>query len=70
VPRLLALTSIHGNNDRVQLERRIEEREDESGSRVESRINLEVMEKIPYRVVERIYRETTETAFVLPELEL
>jgi hypothetical protein len=45
-------------------------RRGEAGSRAESVINLKVMEKIPYRVVERVYQEKTETAFVLLELEL
>jgi hypothetical protein len=54
----------------VRIESRIEEQESEAGSRTESVINLEAMEKIPYRVVERVYQEKTETAFVLLELEL
>jgi hypothetical protein len=54
----------------VRIESRIEEQESEAGSRVESVINLEAMEKIPYRVVERVYQEKTGTAFVLLELEL
>jgi hypothetical protein len=46
----------------------IEESENASGRRSEALVNIEAMEKIPYRVVERIYREDTETAFVLLEL--
>jgi hypothetical protein len=55
---------------RLRIESRIEERENESGRRAESVINIEALEKMPYRVAERIYREDTETAFVLLELEL
>jgi hypothetical protein len=55
---------------RTRIESRIEESETESGRRADSVINVETLEKIPYRVVERIYREDTETAFVLLELEL
>jgi hypothetical protein len=55
---------------RMRIEGRIEERENESGLRAESVINIEAMEKIPYRVAERIYREDTQTAFVLLELSL
>jgi hypothetical protein len=55
---------------RMRIENRIEERENESGRRAESVITIETLEKIPYRVVERDYREETETAFVLLELEL
>ena len=53
---------------RSRVESSIEESESETGHRSESLINVESMEKIPYRVVERIYREDTETAFVLLEL--
>jgi hypothetical protein len=55
---------------RMQIESRIEESENASGRRIESIINIEALEKIPYRVVERFYREETGTAFVLLELEL
>jgi hypothetical protein len=55
---------------RMRIENRIEETENASGRRAESVINVESLEKIPYRVVEHIYREDTETAFVLLELEL
>ncbi|MDR0999148.1 MAG: hypothetical protein LBL70_08780, partial [Treponema sp.] len=55
---------------RMRIESRIEESENESGRRADSVINIEAAEQIPYRVVERIYREETGTAFVLLELEL
>jgi hypothetical protein len=55
---------------RMRIENRIEESESEAGRRAESVITIESLEKIPYRVAERIYREDTETAFVLLELEL
>jgi hypothetical protein len=55
---------------RVRIENRIEETTNASGRRAESVINAEALEKIPYRVVERFYREDTGTAFVLLELEL
>jgi hypothetical protein len=55
---------------RMRIESRIEVKENELGLRAESIINIEAMEKVPYRVVEKVYREETETAFVLVELEL
>jgi hypothetical protein len=55
---------------RMRIESRIEASENESGRRADSVISIEAAEKIPYRVVERIYREETGTAFVLLELEL
>jgi hypothetical protein len=55
---------------RMRIESRIEETENAAGHRAESVINIEAMEKIPYRVAERIYREDTGTAFVLLELAL
>jgi hypothetical protein len=42
--------------------------ENESSRRSESLVNIETMERVPYRVVERIYQEDTGTAFVLLEL--
>jgi hypothetical protein len=54
---------------RMRIESRIEESENEWGRRAESVIAIEALERIPYRVAERIYREETETAFVLLELE-
>jgi hypothetical protein len=53
---------------RMRIESRIGEQENAAGRRAESVINIEAMEKIPYRVAEQIYREDTETAFVLLEL--
>jgi hypothetical protein len=53
---------------RMRIESRIEESESQSVRRADSVINIEAMENIPYRVAERIYREETETAFVLLEL--
>ncbi|MDR1419788.1 MAG: hypothetical protein LBI86_05400 [Treponema sp.] len=55
---------------RMRIESRIEEAENSFGRRAGSVINVEAMERIPYRVAERIYREETGTAFVLLELDL
>jgi hypothetical protein len=55
---------------RMRIKSRIEEQENAAGLRAESLINIEALEKIPYRIAEQIYREDTETAFVLLELEL
>jgi hypothetical protein len=55
---------------RMRIESRIEASETESGRRADSVISIEALERIPYRVVERIYREETGTAFVLLEMEL
>jgi hypothetical protein len=56
----------------LQLRSRVESSvnisENESSRRSESLVNIETMERVPYRVVERIYQEDTETAFVLLEL--
>jgi hypothetical protein len=54
---------------RMRIESQIEESESEAGRRAESVITIESLEKISYRVAERIYQEDTETAFVLLELE-
>jgi hypothetical protein len=53
---------------RSRVESSINASENELGRRSESLVNIESMEKIPYRVVEQIYREDMETAFVLLEL--
>ncbi|MDR1352067.1 MAG: hypothetical protein LBK05_02200, partial [Treponema sp.] len=55
---------------RARVENRIEDSESELGRRADSVISIEAAEQIPYRVVERVYREETGTAFVLLELEL
>jgi hypothetical protein len=55
---------------RMRIESRIEGSENTSGRRADSVINIEALEKIPYRAAERFYREDTGTAFVLLELEL
>jgi hypothetical protein len=55
---------------RVRVENTTEEFTNESSSRFESVTNIESMEKIPYRITERVYREDTGTAFVLLEMDL
>jgi hypothetical protein len=55
---------------RVRIESTTEEVTNESASRLESMTTMESLEKIPYRVVERVYREDTGTAFVLLALDL
>jgi hypothetical protein len=54
---------------RVRIENTMEEFTNESTSRLESVTNIESMEKIPYRIAERVYQEDTGTAFVLLEMD-